>query len=69
MEEQRSQYIQASEYERSNKRTSQRNGYYDRNWTTRIGTLDLKVPRTRDGKLSPTMFERYQRNKHYSHRC
>lgn len=62
MEEQRTQYIQASDYERSSKRTSQRNGYYDRNWTTRIGSLDLKVPRTRDGKFSPTLFERYQRN-------
>ncbi|MFA8440075.1 transposase, partial [Pueribacillus sp. YX66] len=43
MEEQRTQYIQASEYERS----SQRNGYYEREWTTRIGTLNLRVPRTR----------------------
>jgi len=62
MEEQRTQYINVSEYERSDSRTSQRNGYYERNWTTRIGTLELKVPRTRDGKFSPTLFERYQRN-------
>jgi len=62
MEEQRTQYIQASEYERSNQRVSQRNGYYEREWTTRIGTLNLRVPRTRDGKFSPTVFERYQRN-------
>ena len=26
------------------------------------GTLELKVPRTRDGEFSPTVFERYQRN-------
>lgn len=62
MEEQRTQYINVSKYERSDSRTSQRNGYYERNWTTRIGTLELKVPRTRDGKFSPTLFERYQRN-------
>src|SRR5690625_217601 len=62
MEEQRTQYINVSEYERSDSRTSQRNGYYERNWTTRVGTLELKVPRTRDGKFSPTLFERYQRN-------
>ncbi len=62
MEEQRTQYIQATEYERSSQRVSQRNGYYEREWTTRIGTMDLKVPRTRDGKFSPTVFERYQRN-------
>src|SRR5690625_3787771 len=62
MENQRTEYIQATEYERSSERTSQRNGYYDRNWTTRIGTLELSVPRTRDGQCSPTLFERYQRN-------
>src|SRR5690625_3766248 len=62
MENQRTEYIQATKYERSNKRISQRNGYYKRNWTTRIGTLELNVPRTRDGRFSPTLFERYQRN-------
>ncbi|WP_423245081.1 transposase, partial [Enterococcus lactis] len=31
-------------------------------FTTRVGTLELKVPRTRDGHFSPTVFERYQRN-------
>ena len=62
MEDQRSEYIQADEYERSTTRKSQRNGYYERDYTTRIGTLELKVPRTRDGDFSPTVFERYQRN-------
>lgn len=62
MEEQRTQYIKANEFERSDERVSQRNGYYQRGWTTRIGTLDLEVPRTRDGKFSPNVFERYQRN-------
>ena len=62
MEDQRSEYIQADEYERSITRKSQRNGYYERDYTTRIGTLELKVPRTRDGDFSPTVFERYQRN-------
>jgi len=27
-----------------------------------VGTLELKVPRTRDGEFAPTVFERYQRN-------
>lgn len=62
MEEQRTEYIQATNYERSDERVSQRNGYYEREWTTRIGTLNLMVPRTRDGKFSPSIFERYQRN-------
>src|SRR5699024_10985330 len=62
MEEERSEYIQAKEYERKEKRTSERNGYYERDYTTRVGTLELKVPRTREGEFSPTVFERYQRN-------
>src|SRR5690625_2359471 len=62
MEQQRTEYLQAEDYERSGQRVSQRNGYYDRELTTRVGTLNLKVPRTRDGKFSPTVFERYQRN-------
>src|SRR5699024_9980461 len=62
MEEQRTQYIQAEAYERSDECESQRNSYYDRAWTTRIGTLKLSVPRTRDGKCSPDVLERYQRN-------
>lgn len=41
---------------------SQRNGYYARELTTRVGTLELKVPRTRDGMIAPAVFERYQRN-------
>ena len=48
MENQRTEYIQAKEYERTENRR-QRNGYYERSFTTRVGTLELKVPRTRDG--------------------
>ena len=32
MEEQRSEYIQAKEYERTETRTSQQNGYYERDY-------------------------------------
>ncbi|WP_099305920.1 IS256 family transposase [Bacillus sp. Marseille-P3800] len=62
MEEQRTAYLQAGDYERSDERVSQRNGYYTRELTTRVGTLELKVPRTRDGLFAPAVFERYQRN-------
>lgn len=62
MENQRTEYIQADDYERSESRQSQRNGSYERDFTTRVGTLELKVPRTRDGEFSPTVFEHYQRN-------
>lgn len=62
MEEQRNEYLQADEYERSEHRKSHRNSYYTRDFTTRIGTLELRVPRTRDGEFSPSIFDRYQRN-------
>lgn len=62
MEKERSDYIEAERYERSEDRTSSRNGYYEREYLTRVGTLELRVPRTRDGKFSPSLFERYQRN-------
>ena len=62
MEQERSDYINANDYERSEERVSYRNGYYERDFTTRVGTLELRVPRTRDGKFSPSVFERYQRN-------
>lgn len=62
MEQQRDEYIGANEYERAEGRVSQRNGYYEREYTTRIGSLSLRVPRTRDGLFSPDIFERYQRN-------
>ena len=58
MENQRTVYS-SKEYERTENRQSQRNGYYERN---DVCTLELKVPRTRDGHFSPTVFERYQRN-------
>lgn len=35
--------------ERSSERTTHRNGYRDRLWETRVGTIELAVPRTRSG--------------------
>ncbi|MFZ8275606.1 transposase, partial [Staphylococcus aureus] len=49
MENQRTEYIKAKEYERTENRQSQRNGYYESSFTTRVGTLELKVTRPRDG--------------------
>lgn len=62
MEKERDAYIQVEKYSRNSERNSSRNGYYERDFTTRIGTLNLIVPRTRDGEFSPSLFERYQRN-------
>lgn len=51
------QHLNAGRYERSAERTGQRNGYWDRQWDTRVGTLDLQVPRVRDGSYYPSLLE------------
>jgi transposase-like protein len=59
---QSTEQLGADPYERSEDRTAYRNGFRDRELTTRVGTLTLRVPRHRDGKFSTSMFERYQRS-------
>ena len=61
MENQRTEYIQAKNMnEQKTDKVNEMAIMSD--FTTRVGTLELKVPRTRDGHFSPTVFERYQRN-------
>src|SRR3954447_23342156 len=57
MEVEVSQHLGAERYERSGERTGQRNGYREREWDTRVGTLDLRVPRVRDGSYFPSLLE------------
>src|SRR5690606_20998668 len=49
-------------YERTQDRLGYRNGYRQREMKTRVGTLELRVPRVRDGSFSTDLFERYQRS-------
>jgi putative transposase len=39
--------VGAEPHERSAERTTHRNGFRDRRWDTRLGTLSLKVPKLR----------------------
>ncbi len=39
-----------------------RAGYYTRGLVTRIGKLELRVPRDREGRFSTELFARYQRS-------
>ena len=48
--------------ERTAARQGYRSGYYTRGLVTRIGKLELRVPRDRDGRFSTELFERYQRS-------
>ena len=49
MELEVAQHLGADKYERSTNRTGERNGYRDRQWDTRVGSIELRVPRVRDG--------------------
>ena len=49
MEAERDTYVGAAPFERVESRQAQRNGYKPRTLKTRIGTLHLRVPQTRDG--------------------
>lgn len=49
--------IGAGRYERSDERTTQRNGYRNRPWDTRAGTLELAIPKLRQGSYFPSFLE------------
>jgi len=54
-------FLNAHPYERSWQRTDQANGFYRRQLTTRLGIVDLQVPRTRSGHFHSQVLPRYQR--------
>jgi len=49
--------IGAGRHERSDERTTYRNGYRERQLETRLGTLDLKIPKLRQGTYFPAFLE------------
>jgi putative transposase len=59
---QSSEQLRAEPYERTEERTAYRNGYRNRELTTRVGTITLRVPRHRNGQFSTELFARYQRS-------
>lgn len=61
MERERDNYLKAAPYERSSERRDYRNGYYERELILSIGKVKLRVPRTREGHFSPSIFEKFSR--------
>jgi hypothetical protein len=57
MEAEVSTQIGALPYERSSERTAYRNGYRTRTWDTRVGTIELKVPKLTRGSYFPSLLE------------
>jgi len=62
LEAEMTELIGAAPGERSAERIGYRAGHYGRSLVTRIGKLELRVPRDRDGRFSTELFERYQRS-------
>ena len=49
--------VGAARHERSGERTTWRNGYRERSLDTRLGTLNLRVPKLRQGSYFPGFLE------------
>ena len=47
----------AAHGERSPERLNQRNGYRERDWQTRVGTVELRIPKLRRGAYFPAFLE------------
>ena len=55
-------YLGAAPGERTDDRQGYRNGSYQRQLTTRVGTLELEVPRDREGEFQTALFQRQERS-------
>jgi len=56
------QLVGAGPYERSDTRLTQRNGYREREWDTRVGTMELQIPKLRQGTYFPGLLEPRRRH-------
>ncbi len=54
--------VGAEPYERTDERATHRNGYRDRRYDTRLGTLRLRIPKLREGGFVPSFIEHRKRS-------
>src|SRR5262249_16789012 len=57
MELEVSQQAGAGRYERTEQRSTYRNGYRERTWQTRVGEIPLRIPKLRQGSYFPSLLE------------
>jgi transposase-like protein len=58
------QHVGAGPHERSESRTTHRNGYRDRRLETRLGRMDLRIPKLRSGSYFPSFLEPRKASEH-----
>ena len=56
--------IGAERHERTGDRTAYRNGYRTRTWDTRVGTIELAIPKVRPGTYFPSLLQPRRRAEH-----
>ena len=54
--------IGAQHSERNPERITHRNGYRNRDWDTRVGTMELRIPKLREGSYFPSLLEPRRRS-------
>ena len=54
--------ISGQKGERSPDRLTHRNGYRSRDWDTRVGTMELRIPKVREGSYFPSLLEPRRRS-------
>ena len=62
MEGEVSAQIGAQHGERNPERITHRNGYRSRDWDTRVGTMELRIPKVREGSYFPSLLEPRRRS-------
>lgn len=62
MDEEVTALVGAERYERAEERSDQRNGFRKRQWDTRVGSVDLAIPRLRTGTYFPSWLEPRRRS-------
>ena len=62
IEEEAEAQIGAKKFERNEQRKTQRNGYRERKWETRVGEIKLEIPKLRKGSFYPSLLEPRKRS-------